>query len=216
MVLNNADFARMNYTADSVLMPKFEYLRALSLGKIEVIDSLVVALYKITRDYPESEVKKLAEQILASLGDQRNSQGEPLLPDSAGQVEQGPDLYAFQPESVHFYVLVVDGSQVDVNALKIKIADFNTRYFSMENLMVNSILFDNNRSMITVNNFSNADKSLTYLANIRDSKYVFTKLQSTGEYTDFVISVENYPILYRNKDLTLYNRFFERSYSLNK
>lgn len=216
MVLNNSEQARSQFKNDSILMPKFDYLRALALGKIEIIDSLVVALYKITRDYPKSEVKKLAEQVLASLSNQRNSQGQPIIKDTTSVLPPEQNLYSYQPGSVHFYVLVVNGNLVDVTALKIKIADFNAKYFDLEGLQVNSVLFDNNREMITVNNFDNADKAVNYLINIRESKYIFTKLENAGEYADFVISVENYPILYRHKDIALYTRFFSNSYDLKK
>jgi hypothetical protein len=161
-------------------------------------------------------VKKLAEQVLASLSNQRNSQGQPIIKDTTSVLPPEQNLYSYQPGSVHFYVLVVNGNLVDVIALKIKIADFNAKYFDLEGLQVNSVLFDNNREMITVNNFDNADKAVNYLINIRESKYIFTKLENAGEYADFVISVENYPILYRHKDIALYTRFFSNSYDLKK
>ncbi len=216
MVINNADQARNTFKSDSILMPKFEYLRALAIGKIEVVDSMVVAISKVIKDYPKSEIKPLAENVLAFLGTQKDSRGQPIATDSTAIEDLTEKLYKFDPEAVHFYVLIVNGELVDVNALKIKISDHNSRFHDLDNLMINSLILDNTLEMITINNFSDSKKAMDYLLGIRDSKYIFTRLENTGAYYDFVISAENYPIFYRNKDISQYIRFFEKNYPVQK
>ncbi len=216
MVINNAAIARNNFKADTALMPKFEYLRGLALGKIEVVDSLAAVMYQIIKEYPKSPVRPMAQNVLNFLGNQKNSQGQPIVTDSTTLLSPGMKLYKYDPNAVHFYALVINGDQVDVNALKIKITDFNAKFYDLENLQVNSIIFNDNQQIMTVNNFESAEKSINYLINIRESKYIFTKLETTGNYFDFVISAENYPILYRNKDISQYIRFFEKNYPVNK
>jgi tetratricopeptide (TPR) repeat protein len=222
MVINNGDIARTRFKTDSVLMPRFDYLRALAIGKIEVVDSLVNSMKKIITDYPRSEVKPLAENVLAFLGPKTT--GEP----GAVTAQSGTDstasapnvtpaeLYTYDPKAVHFYVLIVNDNLVDVDALKVKLSDYNSKYHDLETLMVNSLVLDEGRQMITVNSFGNSQNALIYIMGIRDSKYIFTRLQNAGEYHDFVISVENYPIFYRNKDIAQYVRFFEKNYPIKK
>jgi hypothetical protein len=217
MVLNNAGIAMTKYAGDTSLMPKFEYLRALSLGKIEVEDSLVVALQGIVKKYPKSSVKPLAASLLNYLSSRKGLKEGSMVPgDSAAMEEPELKIYAPHPGSVHFYVLLVDGSRIDVNALKIKIADFNTKFFSIDELQVNSLLLDNTTEMVTVNNFDDAKKAIDYYNSIKSSKYVFTKLENVGDYTDFVIAIENYPIFYRSKNKDLYMKFFQRNYPVGK
>ena len=67
--------------------------------------------------------------------------------------------------------------------------------------------------MITINNFYDAQKAVDYYLSIKVSPYVYNKLENVGDYSDFVISVENYPIFYKNKDTNLYKRFFEKNYN---
>lgn len=212
MVINNAGIAHTNFGNDTVLLPKFDYLRALAIGKIEVVDSLVVAMYKIIQTYPKNEVRRMAENVLTYLGTQSDSKGLPIATDSTTIIDNSQRLYKFDPNAVHFYILIVNGDLVDVEALKLKISDFNMKYHDLENLQVNSLVFDDTRQMVTVNNFESADKAMNFIFNIRDSKYIYTKLENTGNYYDFVISVENYPVLYRNKDISQYLRFFEKNY----
>lgn len=217
MVLNNSTIALTKYKGDTSLIPKFEYLRALSLGKIEVEDSLVVALQGIIKKYPKSSVKPLAVNLLNYLSARKGLKVGYTIPgDTTAEEQPENKLYAPHPGSVHFYVLLVNNKKVDVNALKIKISDFNTKTFSLEDLKVNSLMLDNTTEMITVNNFDDAEKAINYYKIIRESRYVFTKLENTGDFTDFVISVENYPIFYRSKNKELYKKFFERNYPLGQ
>jgi hypothetical protein len=212
MVINNADIARAKYKTDSILMPKFDYMRALALGKIEIVDSLVIAMNHVIRDYPNSSVKPMAENVLAFLGTQKDSKGQPIATDSTTIIDNTAKLYTFDPNAMHFYVLVVNDELVDVDALKLKISDYNSKFHDLQNLMVNSLLLDNERQMITVNNFDNSETAMSYFLGILSSKYIFTKLENAGAYFNFVISVENYPVLYKNKDVQQYLRFFEKNY----
>jgi tetratricopeptide (TPR) repeat protein len=216
MVISNADQAHTNFKADTSLLPKFDYLRALAIGKIEIVDSLVVAMYKIIKDYPKSDVRRMAENVLTYLGTQQDSSGKPIATDSTTILDNSQRLYKHDPNAVHFYILIVNGDLVDVDALKMKISDFNSKFNDLDNLQVNSLVFDDKNQMVTVSNFESALRAMDYFYNIRDSKYIFTKLENTGNYYDFVISVENYPVLYRNKDISQYLRFFEKNYTAAK
>ena len=193
-------------------MPRFDYLRALALGKIEIVDSLVVAISKVIKEYPQSDIRPMAENVLAFLSTQKDSKGMPISTDTTTIKDLTEKLYRYDPEAVHFYVLIVDGNLVDVDALKVKISDHNTKYHSLDNLMINSLLLDEKREMITVNNFENSQKATNYMLGIRDSRYIFTRLENAGEFFDFIISAENYPIFYKNKDISQYLRFFEKNY----
>lgn len=216
MVINNADLALAKYPGDTALIPRFEYLKSLSIGKIEVVDSLVAGMHRIITKYPKSPVRPLAQKVLDYLKDQHNSKGEPIVPDSTALAEPVSKLYAFTPNSIHFFVLIADNNKVDINALKIKISDFNAKLHSLEPLQVNSLLLDGPLEMITVNNFENDEKAMNYFISIQNNPYIFTKLENTGGYNDFVISADNYPIFYRSKDIKQYLKFFEKYYPVKK
>jgi hypothetical protein len=216
MVINNAGIALSKYPGDTALIPRFEYLKALSIGKIEVVDSLVSGMQRIMTKYPKSPVRPLAQKVLDYLKNQRNSKGEPIISDSTALPETISRLYTFNANSIHFFILIADNNRVDINALKVKISDFNSKYHSLESLQVNSLLLDGPQEMITVNNFDNDEKALDYFISIQNNPYIFTKLENTGGYSDFVISADNYPIFYRSKDIKQYLRFFEKYYPMKK
>jgi len=56
--------ALAKYPGDTALIPRFEYLKALSIGKIEVVDSLVAGMQRILTKYPKSPVRPLAQKVL--------------------------------------------------------------------------------------------------------------------------------------------------------
>lgn len=214
MVISSASEAHAKYKSDTALLPKFDYLRALSLGKIEVADSMIVALTMIQQEYPKSPVSNLAREVLTSLTSPATQQqpGKSSSDSISALLKAAESIYKFDSSAVHFYILIVNNAKVDVNALKIKIADFNSKMHDLEGLEVNSLLFDNNREMITVSNFDDATQASRYLLSIRDSKYIFIRLNEVGDYNDFIISVNNYPVLYKNKDIIKYLKFFDKNY----
>jgi tetratricopeptide (TPR) repeat protein len=217
MVINNAEIAMVKYPGDTALIPRFEYLKALSIGKIEIVDSLAAGMQRIVTKYPKSPIRPLAQKVLDYLKDQRNSQGQPILSDTTSALpEVITKLYTFNPNSIHFFILIADNNKVDFNALKIRIADFNIKSFSLENLQVNSLILNGSQEMITVNNFYNDQRALDYYLNIQNNPYIFAKLENSGAYYYFVISADNYPIFYKNKDIKQYLRFFDKYYTVKK
>lgn len=215
MVISNAAEAHSKYTSDTTLLPRFDYLRALSLGKIEVADSMVYALNKIQVEYPRSQVSRLAREVLDAISAPSGTSaqtGKTAGDSTASVLLAAESIYKADASAVHFYVIIANNTKVDITALKVKIADFNAKMHDLENLEVNSLLFENDQEMVTVSNFENSAKAMQYLLSIRDSKYVFAKLEAAGDYSDFVISVTNYPVLYKNKDIRKYQTFFEKNY----
>jgi tetratricopeptide (TPR) repeat protein len=216
MVINNADLAISKFPADTTVLPKFEYLKGLSIGKIEVEDSLVSAMRGIIKKYPKSSVKPLAENVLAFLDKGKGTTLASGKADTIPGVIEEPKIYSYNAKAIHFYVLIVENNIVNVNALKVKLADFNAKFHDLDNLQVNSILLEGTREMVTVSNFNDADKAINYFVSIHESQYIFGKLENVGNYTDFVISADNYPIFYKNKNEKQYLKFFEKNYSIPK
>lgn len=221
LVINNYNEAVEKYQ-ESDLLSKFEFLKAMSLGQVQNLDTLASSLQYLVTTYPESEVKPLAQDILNRLRPDETGkmvlQETTIARDSTGkpveETEAFSSLYTNNPQSVHFFMALVDGSRTNINALKIRLSDFNTKYFITQQLKINSIVFMNDIQMITVGNFESAERALNYYRAVLDSDYVNTQFQD-AEKSIFTISVDNYPIFYREKNIEDYYKFFNRTY-LNK
>lgn len=194
--------------SDSSLLPKFEYLRAISLGKVEVLDTLVIALQNIIKTYPKSEVTPMAENILKSI----YQENEEMRKDTAKKEDELIETpYDYQPQQPHFFVIVANRDSVNISALKVRLSDFDKDYFSLRKLNINSILLDQKRYLVTVGNFANATDVMKYYNTILDDVYVFGNIRRIN-YQLFVVSSNNYPVLFNNKNTVQYLKFFEKYY----
>ena len=206
-VFSNSTRALEEFTEPAGLLSKFAYLRALSLGKIEVVDSLQAALDSLVVKYPDSDVVPLAQNILDYLKGPIDTTSAPKEPEEVIDFS----IYEFNPKSKQIYALVVNGPSVNVNALKVRISDFNTKFYNLDNLSITSILLNKTTHFVMVGNFETINGAMRYYNSISDNEYVFSNLEN-AEYNGFVIAQENYPVFYKDKDVKKYLAFFRENY----
>jgi tetratricopeptide (TPR) repeat protein len=205
-VVNNSNRALSEYQEPAGMIAKFAYLRALSLARIEVADSLVPNLRKIIAKFPDSEVKPLAKNIIDYYtAPQDSTQGV------SNEPKVDVSMYEFNPNDDHLFIMLINKKKVNADATKIRISDFNQKYFSLEKYLVNSILLDENQELISVSNFKGSQPAMDYFNFFGVDDYVMSNL-STGDYRIFVISMKNYPVYYKDKDTDKYLIFFEKNY----
>ncbi|HSW68244.1 MAG TPA: tetratricopeptide repeat protein [Bacteroidales bacterium] len=192
---------------DSELLPKFAYLNALAVGQIYNQDSLVNGLKQLISKFPSSDVVPLAQGLLTFLnidGFEDESVATEL------QAEE-TSIYSLNNDASHLFVLIVNHRIANIDAIRIRISDFNMRNHRADNLSINSVLIDRDHQMITVGNFTGKVPAMVYFNAITASDYVYAPIRDIESWS-FVITTENYPILYRDKDITEYMRFFARHY----
>jgi hypothetical protein len=216
---------------DKDLIPRFEYLRALSLGKTVSVDTMVVALNKLVLAEPNHPVTPLAKEIL-----QKYDKNKPAIPQAniSNNVDQVadtsnkstieapnlfqqssdtavPDIYKLNLSQTHFYIMMVDGNKINVSATKTRISDFVSKNYATANLSVNAIVLDGGWQMISISSFRNSQAAMDFYTSISLNEYVISSL-SKGNYKQMVISIDNYPIFYREKKYNGYFNFFRKNY----
>ncbi len=216
---------------DKDLIPRFEYLRAISLGKTASTDTMVVALNKLVLNYPNHPVTPLAKDILQKYDKNQPAVSQPAItgsntpaPDPANQAagtssgafaQSGdtvvPTIYKLNLNQTHFYIMMIDGNKVNVNAAKTRISDFISKDFASLNLSVNAIALDDGWQMISISSFRNSQAAMDFYTAIGRNDYVTSTL-SKGDYKQMVISIDNYPIFYREKKYNGYLNFFRKNY----
>ena len=230
MVLLYSNQAIAEYT-DKDLIPRFEYLRALSLGKTAGTDTMVVALNKLVLNNPNHPVTPLAKEILqkydknktqvsvaAPSGNAANQEnnanaGAATNTDNFAQSSDTivPDIYKLNLNTTHFYIMMVDGNKVNVNAAKTRISDFVSKEFLSSNLSVNTIVLDAGWQMISISSFKNSQAAMDFYNAISKNEYVNSSL-GKSDYKQMIISIENYPVFYREKKYNGYLNFFRKNY----
>jgi len=195
----------------NTLLPKFDYLKALAIANTQPVDSFEVALKEILKKYPDSsEIKNLTSLTLDYINKNRkknvnDSTNTPTI------ISLG--LYKSDPQALHFYVMVVDiiANNININELKYKVSDYNTKYFSFNNLSISNVFLNDRNQLITVSSFENKEKVMLYYNSIKENKEVFVKIDPS-KVIQFVITVENYGTFYKNKNVDKYLDFFKEAY----
>jgi tetratricopeptide (TPR) repeat protein len=205
-VYSNSNRALKEFTGPPDVLSKFEYLRALSLGKIEVVDSLQLALEKLVAKYPESEVTPLAQNILNYL----KNPGDTVITKEAEEMID-VSIYSFNPDSKQIFALVIDDEKININALKVRISDFNMKYYNLDNLSITNILLNSTTHFVMVGNFATISDAMKYYNAIMSNEYVFANLNKE-KFNGFAIAQENYPVFYKDKDVKKYLAFFKQNY----
>lgn len=210
---SNSNRALREFEGPPEILARFEYLRALSLGKIEVVDSLQSALENLVIKYPESDVTPLAQNILDYLKNPVDSLSATFSKEKEETVDFS--IYEFNPESKQLFALLVNDANININALKVRISDFNMKYYSIENISVTNILLNSSTHFIMVGNFSTIDEAMKYYNAIMSNEYVFASINK-DRFSGFILAQENYPIFYKDKDVNKYLAFFRQNYLKNQ
>lgn len=210
-VLMNANKARELYAEDTALMPRFDFMRAVSIGKLEVLDSMAVALNELVLKYQQSPVTPLAVNILRQLSSQYQVRVE--IPEEMRNpaLDQPKSPYTYEATAQHMVMIITQANNVKTDPLKVRVSDFNTRFFSLGKLTIKNLMLDNSRSLITVGNFANAAEATDYYETLAGNDYVFGNISRT-DYELFPVSMANYPVFYREKDVEQYKKFWLNSY----
>jgi len=214
---------------DKDLIPRFEYLRAIALGKTVSTDTMVVALNKLVLNNPNHPITPLAKDMLLKYDKNSQAKGQTNSGSKQSSDPQNssataasdifvqssdtavPDIYKLNLNQTHFYIMMVDGNKVNVNATKIRISDFISKSFNNANLSVNAIVLDAGWQMISISSFRNSQAAMDFYSAISQNEYVTTSL-GKSDYKQMVISIENYPIFYREKKYNGYLNFFRKNY----
>ena len=108
-------------------------------------------------------------------------------------------------------MFVVNKKNVKVNALKIRLSDFNGKYFSLMRLKTKSLMLNKDQTIITVGNFKNKNEAMNYFGALENDEYVLSGVEEK-EYDLFPISTTNYPLFYRDKSISAYKDFYKKNY----
>lgn len=203
----NVEKARELCPDDTLLMPRFEFLDAVSIGQLEVVDSMAYALYRLVQNYPESSIKPHAMEVLLKANEMYNL-GLPV--ESARQKEKEPEKeypYSYNPDEEYYVMIICNSKSVRVNPLKVRLSDFNKESFRMLQLEIKNVLLNKQETIITIEEFENKAKAEDYKTAMFLTDYLFGGINQE-QYKVMLISKKNYPIFYNNKNVDEYLEFW--------
>lgn len=204
-VIKNNDVARATYP-NNPAMPRFDFLKALSIGKTQDVKSFEIALDDVVKKHAKDPVAKEAQQILTYIRKSLDSTKKAI-----SLVKDPGQIYKQDTGAIHFYGIVVSILDADINKTKVALSDFNLKNYSNSKLQVASLFIDEKNQIITVGNFESKSIAKKYFDNIQLNKNIFFE-PIKGKYTDFIITTDNYTIFFKDKKLDSYLKFYNANY----
>lgn len=215
-VISNCQAAETEY-ADDELIPKFKFLKAVSYGESGMINQFIEALSDIVKNYPESEVKPPAKEMLLVLKEKNKMA---ISAEELGIVEEkveekvetpAEDIYFMNEKMTHYYVVVVGNKMANLNRMKYNISNFNIEFFSMTNFNVSSIILNDYFQIITVKSMDNQAKAMDYYKTIKANPDVYKDF-NVADYREFVITSDNFAVFFKDQNVDKYMDYFLKNY----
>ncbi|MBI3136580.1 MAG: tetratricopeptide repeat protein [Bacteroidetes bacterium] len=193
------------YDTTNKFLNKYYLLKAFAVsktspGNVEAIASPLKDLYELS---PESDEGKQAKIYL----DKIYAGGSIVNPD------QEQSLYQADSESQHFFIVIVPASAGNnLEANKVKLANFNTEYFRGKRYtVINSVLSGENE-LLVVKTFANAEEGKQFVAAFTSTSAATIVGTMAKDFEGFLINSANFSTLMTSKDLEAYRVFYAQHY----
>ncbi len=202
----------LSKTEENPLKANFLYIKALSLAQTSVVDSLYANLEDLVKRYPNAEITPQAKNILERRGKAFETV-EVVATDTEISLDklltEALALYTLNTEDKQFVLLIADAEKINVNAIQVRIQDFNKKQAG--NLSLTSYPFIDQKYIVSIGEFKNQEQAMEYYKAFVSDSYVFPAVLRNDSKT-FVISAENYSRFFNDKNIEKYNVFFNEKY----
>ena len=174
-------------------------LKILITGQTGNLYSYRFELQNFLTAFPESELNLYAQKLLRTAHE---------LPLKLAQL--GGATFEQNLNRDHLFVIVYPSRSFQDGSFARKFDLLNQDQYSAQNLAVSSLIFDETKAMVLVQDFGDKQKALSYYASLQEQG--FLNDYSGDGYNTFVITKENFEIFYQTKDLQGYLSFYNNFY----
>jgi tetratricopeptide (TPR) repeat protein len=202
-VVDRCRNAEIRFTGNP-LLAKFSLLKALAVGQMKDVASFRGALQEVVKAYPGDTVEIRAKDMLKSLD---KAQG--IAPRDSAEIRK--PQFVYKPDTLQYFVVVIEDRAMNLNDFKVKLSDFNNQYFSLKNLQMASRILGTNYQVITLQQFSNKKEGMDFMMAVDSDDELFADMNM--DITDvFIISAGNYQLLMKEGNVSEYVDFYKKVY----
>ena len=187
--------------------PKFELLKAMTIGNLEGKEAYIVALKSMTKKFPNTPEQVRATEILRFLDGKGDAFTSSLLD------KEALEAFKMEPKKLHYGVVIVYNlKDKATQEAKISISNYNKEFFKLDRLKVTSVVLnkDDKTQILLVRKFKNKSEADKYYRAVSKNEDKF--LDSSIKREFFMITQRNYRELLKQKSPVGYMSFFEENY----
>ena len=225
-VINRCNYGINKYTG-SEYIPKYSYLKAISIGEIYGVTVLKPELEKIINEYKNDPVAEQSENLLAAIkenelgnlkdinltmkSDSVNKDDEIQRIVTQKTLEEIAKIYTYNQKSEHVLAVVI-ANEADINQLKFNIINFNLDFYIQETFEVENKEFNEFSTIVVIKQFKDAESGMEYFEKFKLEKERVFKDVKSSEYQFFSISNANLDNLIKEKMVRDYLLFYKMNY----
>lgn len=200
---------------ESPLMPKFDFLEALSYGHLDSLAVLKHKLGTIIAKYPNHEVEQKAREYLAIINREEEKEGFEDTVVVANEIDTTAfvSIYSNEESDNIFGMIVVDGSGTDIRQLIQLVDQFNSGDFKARKLRVSNAYLDKDSPLILIKRFRSQEMASEYFDALSSTMETIFGAELAESLQPMLISNENFRTLFTTKKLDEYKQFFQQTYT---
>ena len=180
--------------------PTLELLKILIAGKTEDISQYQYMLQEFIKKYAENEMGAYAKKLLEASQSFQKSQ----------ERKEGIQ-YIRSLEEPHYFLIVYKTEENLSMGASSALSKFNTENFMGLQLKTSNMVFNDMYTLTLVADLPGISTALDYRKTFNEKLPALTEFRN-HKFHNFVITKDNFDILYRTKGLDEYLKFFERNY----
>ena len=203
-VVQNADIALVKYK-NTDLIPKFKYLKTMSLGKTSDTETFRKALEEFIKDPENKELAGRARIVLNYLDNDR-----PEIKEKQ-EAELAREIYNIAPDQNHYLVVMINAN-ANLDQLAFNVINFNLDNYDQLNLNVEKATLNAQYKMVQVGMFKGQDEVMKYYNGILENANSILVDVNARENDIFFISMENIRTLKQDGNINRYQLFFNANY----
>jgi TolA-binding protein len=204
-VIAGVDSALVEYS-DDPLVPKFKYIKALSVGAMTGKEEMKRELDSLIAQHPNTEESIHAQEIIDYM-----YVAFPVIKE-ADQAREAEEIYkASDPEQEHYFLIGLHSSE-NVNQVSFDLLNYNLDHFNQYDLNIERIDMTDSYNMLVVRTFINFEGASRYLQVIEENRAELLAGIDNSKYRMIVISRDNFEILIEEKAFNPYYLFFVNNY----
>lgn len=188
------------------LVPKFKYIKALSVGALEGKEEMKVELDSLIAQHPGTEESIQAQEIIDYM-----FVAFPVIK-QAEEAKVAEEIYTmYDPEQEHYFLIALQAGE-NVNQVSFDLLNYNLDNFNQYDLNIERLELTDGFRMLVVKTFINAEGAQRYMQVIQENSSQILAGISPENYRMMVISKDNYSMLAEQKIHNPYYLFYLKHY----
>lgn len=187
VVKANKQYAEEHYPLNP-LMPRFLFLNAIAVAKIEGQEAFTQELQDMVTRYPDNELTAMAKDMIALMGQGAESQAsigtslqDRRTVETTENIEEGDSVLAFSTETnmASIVLMIVPNDEKILNTLLYQVALYNFSQFMIKDFDLKQIpLFSQGQSALQVSGFDTLEEAKWYQKMLQKNNELMNWLNS--------------------------------------